>query len=122
MDQVFIRYSVLDLYVFFTYNRVTIKDKGYIMATLTKQAKNSRFDMRMTADQRQEIERAAAIKGKSLTQWALDSLLSSARRDIEEETTTHLSQEQFEKLSAALSEPMPAATQALLQRTPIWDQ
>lgn len=92
------------------------------MATLTKQAKNSRFDMRMTADQRQEIERAAAIKGKSLTQWALDSLLSSARRDIEEETTTHLSQEQFEKLSAALSEPMPAATQALLQRTPIWDQ
>lgn len=92
------------------------------MATVAKQTKNSRFDMRMTADQRQEIERAAAIKGKSLTQWALDSLLSSARRDIEEETTTRLSQEQFEKLSAALEEPMPAATQALLRRTPLWDQ
>lgn len=90
------------------------------MATLAKQPKNSRFDMRLTIDQRQEIERAASIKGKSLTQWALDSLLASARRDIEEETTTRLSQEEFSRFAVALDEPMRASTQELLRRTPIW--
>lgn len=90
------------------------------MATIARNIKDSRFDMRMTREQRSEVERAAAIKGKSLTQWALDNLLESARRDIEEETTTYLSREVFDKFAAALEEPMPEATRRLLDRKPVW--
>ncbi len=91
------------------------------MATIAKSAKDSRFDMRMTREQRGEVERAAAMKGKSLTQWALDNLLASARRDIEEETTTHLSLDAFNEFAAALDEPMPLAAQRLADRKPVWE-
>ena len=58
------------------------------MATITNASKTSRLDMRMSDEQRSEIERAASIKGMSLTQWALQNLLAAARRDIQEETVT----------------------------------
>lgn len=44
------------------------------------------------------------------------------RNHIDEDTTTSLTQKQFDELSTALEEPMPATTQALLQRTPVWKQ
>ena len=91
------------------------------MATIAKQPKSSRFDMRLTADQRSEIERAAALKGKSLTQWALDNLLESARRDIEEEEITRLDREAFEYFVAALEEPMAAEADDLMARKPVWE-
>lgn len=75
------------------------------MATVAK--KNSRFDMRLTQEQRSEVERAAAIKGKTLTQWALDNLMESARRDIEEESTTRLSLDALRR-SLAVSEQIGA--------------
>ncbi len=92
------------------------------MATIAKTKKDSRFDMRMTREQRSEVERAAAIKGKSLTQWALDNLLESARRDIEEETTTRLSRKGFDELAAALEETMPVETRRLIEQKPVWQQ
>ena len=90
------------------------------MATIAKQPKSSRFDMRMTPDQRREVEQAAAIKGKSLTQWALDCLLESARRDIQDETTPRLSRESFQAFVEALDRPMPEEAVLLLQKRPVW--
>ena len=88
------------------------------MATVVK---DSRFDMRLTIEQRKEIERAASIQGKTLTQWALDSLLASARHDIEEETVTRLSAEAFDEFVAAVDSPMPQETIELLSRKPVWE-
>ncbi len=86
------------------------------------QQKNSRFDMRLTAEQRNEIERAAAIKGKSLTQWSLDNLLESARRDIEEEATTLLSKQAFEDFMRILDAGMPSEACRLTAGKPVWEQ
>lgn len=90
------------------------------MATATRGIKDSRFDMRMTHEQRAEVERAAAIKGKSLTQWALDNLLESARRDIEEESTTLLSRKAFAQFAEALDQPMADETRLLIEQKPVW--
>lgn len=76
--------------------------------------------MRMTPTQRREIERAAALRGMTLTQWSLDSLLESARRTVAEETMTHLSMEAFDAFRAALDEGMPEATRQLLSEKPVW--
>lgn len=88
------------------------------MATVVRQ---SRFDMRMTKEQRLEIERAAAIKGKTLTQWALDNLLEAARFDIEQETMTRLPSDSFEAFAAALDQPMPEEARSLLSEKAVWE-
>ncbi|MCI8425536.1 MAG: DUF1778 domain-containing protein [Adlercreutzia sp.] len=77
--------------------------------------------MRMTSAQRDEVERAAALRGKTLTQWALDHLLEAARYDIEQETTTRLSAADFDRFAAALEEPMPAAAQRLAASKAVWE-
>lgn len=91
------------------------------MATITNAQKSARLDMRMTSDQRAEIERAAAIKGMSLTQWALQNLLASARRDIQEEATTILSMRAFDAFRQALDSGMPDEASALLDQKPVWE-
>lgn len=77
--------------------------------------------MRLTSDQRSEIERAAAIQGKSLTQWALDHLLEAARYDIEQETVTRLSAEAFDQFLTALESPMPDAARTLAAEKAVWE-
>lgn len=89
------------------------------MATVTK---NSRFDMRMTPVQRKEVERAAALQGKTLTQWALDHLMEAARYDIEQSTTTHLSANDFAAFAAALEAPMPTKAKQLMERKAVWEK
>ncbi len=88
------------------------------MATAVKE---SRLDMRLTSEQRREIERAASLRGKSLTQWALDYLLEAARYDIERETVTQLSSDAFEAFAAAVDQPMPRAAQALAAEKAVWE-
>lgn len=88
------------------------------MATLVK---DSRFDMRMTRSQRDEVERAAALSGKTLTQWALDHLMEAARYDIEQETTTRLSAAEFDRFAAALDEGMPAQAKSLVSEKAVWE-
>ena len=91
------------------------------MATVTNTSKTSRLDMRMSDEQRSEIERAASIKGMSLTQWALQNLLAAARRDIQEETVTRLSMDAFDQFKTALDTGMPPEAVALLSQKPVWE-
>ena len=91
------------------------------MATITNASKTSRLDMRMSDEQRSEIERAASIKGMSLTQWALQNLLAAARRDIQEETVTRLSMSAFDQFKSALDAGMPPEAVALLDQKPVWE-
>lgn len=90
------------------------------MATAVSQPKSCRLDMRMTAEQRAEIELAAAIKGKKITQWSLDSLLEAARRAIAEESTTRLSPAVFDEFAQALDKGMPAEAKQLIEQKPVW--
>lgn len=88
------------------------------MATAVK---DCRFDMRMTSAQRDEVERAASLRGQTLTQWALDHLLEAARYDIEQETTTRLASGDFARFAAAIDEPMPEAARKLMAQKAVWE-
>lgn len=80
-----------------------------------------RIDIRLTQPQRASYERAAALRGQTLTQWATVHLDESARRDIESATSTVLSHDAFESFCEMLDAPMPAATQHLLERKAVWE-
>ena len=88
------------------------------MATASQ--KTSRLDIRLTDEQRKFIERAAAMKGSTLTQWTAQHLLDAGRRDIEDATTLRLETEAFDAFSAALEEPVPEAAKELMERDPKW--
>lgn len=89
------------------------------MATAVE--KQYRMDLRLTKPQRMSYERAASLRGQSLTQWATSHLDASAKRDIDEATSTVLSAEAFDAFCEMLDAPMPAATQALLSRKAVWE-
>lgn len=92
------------------------------MPALTeKQEKQCRLGVRLTRLQRDAYERAAALKGQSLTQWATTHLDENARFDIDTATTTFLSPEAFDSFCTMLEAPMPAATQELLARKAVWE-
>ena len=90
------------------------------MATIAADRRSYRIDMRMTQEQRQEIERASELKGMSLTQWALGHLLECARHDIEEETVTRLSAQEYERFLELIEQPMAANARTLMNEAPIW--
>lgn len=82
--------------------------------------RSSRLNMRMTQEQRSTINKAATLKGTTITQWALDHLIDDARRDIEEETSIRLSAKAFDEFKDALERPMPKTMRDLLAREPKW--
>ena len=52
------------------------------MAAITSHKKSARLDLRMTVEQKEEVELAASLSGISLSQWSLESLLAKAREVI----------------------------------------
>lgn len=91
------------------------------MATATIGTKNARLDLRMRPDEREEIERAASLKGMSITQWALQKLTLAAQSDIQEETVTRLSMQAFDDFRAVLDEGMPAEAKELIASKAVWE-
>lgn len=103
-------YQHFILYVILPYN--------IFMATKIK--KTSRLEIRLTPEERQIIERAATLKGSTITQWTARHLLNAAQEDIEQETQLKLTNEAFDAFLKALDEPMPKEMQELLSRDPQW--
>lgn len=88
-----------------------------VMAAKEKQC---RMDLRLTQSQRLSYERAASLKGQTLSQWSTSKLDEAARRDIEEAGVTRLHADAFESFCRMLEEPMPQAARELLARGEIW--
>lgn len=84
-------------------------------------SKQQRLGIRLTRRQREEYEKAAALRGQTLTQWATSHLDESARRDIYESSSTVLSPEAFDVFCKMLDEPLPKGAQELLSRKPVWE-
>ena len=82
--------------------------------------KNSRFEMRLSQEQRSRIDQAAELQGMSASQWALSNLMDAADRDIREAHVLRLSDESWNDFVAALDDPMPDQLVRLLQEEPIW--
>jgi len=70
-------------------------------------ARAQRLDTRVTAEQKTLIERAAALQGRSVTDFVLTSVQDAARRAIEEHHQLELSVRDSEAFVAALLNPEP---------------
>jgi uncharacterized protein (DUF1778 family) len=66
-----------------------------------------RLEARVTAEQKNLIERAAALQGRSVTDFVLTSVQDAARRAIEEHHQLSLSVRDSEAFVDALLNPKP---------------
>ena len=70
-------------------------------------ARAERLETRVTEEQKNLIERAAALQGRTLTDFVLTSLQDAARRAIEEHQRLELSVRDSEAFVEALLNPKP---------------
>ncbi|WP_180900505.1 type II toxin-antitoxin system TacA family antitoxin [Martelella soudanensis] len=70
--------------------------------------RGERLETRVTADQKNLIERAAALQGRTVTDFVLTSVQDAALRAIEEHQRLDLSVRDSEAFVDALLKPQPA--------------
>ncbi len=70
-------------------------------------ARAQRLETRVTAEQKNLIERAAALQGRTITDFVLTSVQDAARRTIEEYQQLELSARDSEAFVEALLNPRP---------------
>jgi uncharacterized protein (DUF1778 family) len=69
--------------------------------------RDERLEARVTAEQKRLIERAAALQGRTVTDFVLSSVQDAARRAIEEHQRLELSMRDSEAFVSALLDPTP---------------
>ncbi|MEK4032010.1 DUF1778 domain-containing protein [Methylocystis sp. IM3] len=69
--------------------------------------RGERLETRVTAEQKRLIERAAALQGRTVTDFVLTSVQDAARRAIEEHQILDLSLQDSQAFVQALIEPTP---------------
>jgi uncharacterized protein (DUF1778 family) len=69
--------------------------------------RGDRLEARVTADQKRLIEHAAALQGRTLTDFVLTSVQDAARRAIEEHQWLELSMRDSQAFVRALTAPEP---------------
>ena len=78
-------------------------------------AKTERLDMRLTAEHKELLERAAALTGQPLTSFALSHLIEKAQAILDQHTRTVLStadHARFREIIESDEEPVPALQKA----------
>jgi len=73
----------------------------------TTRARPERLETRVSAEQKRLIERAAALQGRTVTDFVLTSVQDAARRAIEEHSQLALSVNDSEAFVDALLRPRP---------------
>jgi uncharacterized protein (DUF1778 family) len=71
-------------------------------------SKSARLEMRATHEQKQLIERAATLRGESITSFMLSHLIQVSQNVIQEHYTTELSLQDWEMFTDLLNSPKPA--------------
>jgi uncharacterized protein (DUF1778 family) len=91
------------------------------MASTTK---SDRLDLRLTAQHKREIERAAALSGRSVTDFSVTVLVREAAEVIQRERELALSAEAWAAFTAVLDRPARPVEKlaALLKRPSIFDE
>lgn len=72
------------------------------MATATK---SDRLELRLTPEQKADIERAAALSGRSVTDFSVQLLVREANEVIREESTLLLSKRSWDAFNKILDRP-----------------
>jgi uncharacterized protein (DUF1778 family) len=86
----------------------------------TAPLKNARIEMRVTAEQKKLIERAAALEGRSVTDFTTHLVIEYAEDIVERERIQRMSEEAFDEFVDALDRPRRdiPGLRDLLTRTP----
>ena len=91
------------------------------MATAALDRKTSRLDLRMTDEQKRQIETAASLAGISISQWSLSHLLESAQKAITDQATIQLSAASFDEFARLLEQPPNPTFAEFVQGKTRWD-
>jgi uncharacterized protein (DUF1778 family) len=83
--------------------------------------KTARIEFRLQSNTKELYEQAAQLKRQTLTQWVTSILDDAAQKEIAAAQKTHLSGKNFDAFAAALDEPIPSETKALLAKESPWD-
>lgn len=75
--------------------------------TPTPRVRADRLEARVTAEQKRLVEHAAALQGRTVTDFVLASVQDAARRAIEEHQRLELSLEDSRAFVQALLDPQP---------------
>jgi uncharacterized protein (DUF1778 family) len=79
-------------------------------------AKNDvRINFRLSSELKKTIEDAAAEMGQSITDFAISTLVQTARRILQEQQVTRLSERDRERFAAALDEESSKPNAALIK-------
>jgi len=74
----------------------------------TAPSKSERLMARATPEEKALIAHAAALRGRTITDFMVDAAQRAAREVVAEETVINLSAENQRRLAAALLDPAPA--------------
>lgn len=80
---------------------------GSAKKVVRDRVRGERLETRVTADQKNLIERAAALQGRTVTDFVLTSVQDAARRAIEEHQRLDLSVRDSQAFVQALINPKP---------------
>jgi uncharacterized protein (DUF1778 family) len=107
------RIFLIDLYAQWPYTRIVLKEKEEAMAQahIHRSRKQERLEARLTPAQKQLIERAAALRGTSVTEFVVVSAQAAAASAIKDFEVLRLRDEAREVFINAILNP-PAPTQA----------
>lgn len=92
------------------------------MVAIASNKMNARLDLRMTAEQKEEVELAASLSGISLSQWSLENLLANAREVIARSGHTVMAPADFDAFVEALDAPMNRTLEKFVSQETMWEQ
>lgn len=78
-------------------------------ATGTLRTRNARLELRVTIEQKRQITRAAAIQGRSVTDFVVTALQDAAKRALDEQHVIQLNQKDSEFFARMLLDPPPVS-------------
>lgn len=104
-----------------TYGRYSVSPEVEIMAKTT-QARSERVDLRMTLSAKRTLQRAAAVRNKTVTEFLLDCGLNAAFDTLADRRIFQVDQKRWDEFQDALAKPPRTNPhlKKLLARRPAW--
>lgn len=87
-------------------------------------SKSTNINIRVAPERRSLIDRAAALQGKTRTDFILDTALKAAEETLLDQRLFLASQEEYDAFLSALDAPAEPSAElsALLSRKPAWEK
>ncbi len=104
-----------------TYGRYSVPATVETMAK-TSEARSQRVDLRMTPSAKRTLQRAAAVRNKTVTEFLLDCGLNAAFDTLSDRRVFQLDQKRWDAFQDALAKPPRTnpRLRKLLARRPAW--